>query len=57
MTLKVTDKTGAFSTATVVISVNAAPNAVATANATSGTAPLAVTFNGSASTDADGATR
>ena len=37
--------------------VNAAPTAVATANVTSGTAPLAVTFNGSASTDADGATR
>ena len=34
--------------------VNHAPMAVATANVTSGVAPLAVTFNGAGSTDADG---
>ncbi len=56
VTLKVTDPDGAFSTATVVVKVNAPPKAVATASPTSGTAPLAVTFNGSASTDADGDT-
>ncbi len=54
MTLKVTDTKGASSTATVVIKVNAPPSAVATASVTSGTAPLAVTFNGSASTDPTG---
>ena len=54
VTLKVTDADGAFSTATVVIKVNATPKAMATASATSGTAPLAVTFNGLGSTDADG---
>ena len=54
VTLKVTDPDGAFSTATVVVKVNSSPKAVATASPTSGTAPLAVAFNGSASTDADG---
>ena len=54
VTLKVTDTDGASSNATVVIKVNAAPKAVATASTTSGIAPLAVTFNGTASTDADG---
>ena len=54
VTLKVTDADGAFSTAAVVIKVNAAPKAVATASATSGTAPLAVTFSGLGSTDAEG---
>ena len=56
VTLKVTDPDGAFSTATVVVKVNTPPKAVATADTTAGTAPLAVTFNGSASTDADGDT-
>ena len=37
--------------------LNTAPNAIATASVTSGTAPLAVTFSGPASTDADAATR
>ena len=40
----------------MVITVNGAPKAVATANTTSGTAPLAVTFSGLGSTDADGDT-
>lgn len=51
--LIVTDNHGAKDTAFVNVQVNAnqPPNAVASANVTIGTAPLAVNFTGSASTD------
>jgi PKD repeat protein len=56
--LIVTDNQGAKDTAFVQIQVqvagNQAPKAVATANPTSGTAPLSVQFAGSGSTDSDG---
>ena len=58
-TLTVTDNEGASDTASVTITVtdpavNQPPTAVAAADVTSGTAPLVVSFDGSASTDADG---
>ena len=52
--LTVTDEEGLMDMATITITVsdsNAAPNAVATATPLQGSAPLEVTFNGSASTD------
>ncbi len=56
--LTVTDDGGATDTAAVTVTVtapvNATPSAVATADVTSGGAPLVVTFDGSGSTDADG---
>jgi PKD repeat protein len=60
-TLTVTDSKGLTSSATTPIvvtaataSTNKAPTAIATASPTSGSAPLKVTFDGSASTDEDG---
>ncbi len=55
--LIVTDNLGAKDTAFVAIQVSApnqAPNAIASATPTSGTAPLNVQFTGSSSTDVDG---
>ncbi|MCB8977236.1 MAG: PKD domain-containing protein [Ardenticatenaceae bacterium] len=59
VTLIVTDDDGATDMATVVITVgsgpvNQPPTAVATADVTSGTAPLSVNFIGSGSSDSDG---
>ncbi|KAA3613925.1 MAG: PKD domain-containing protein [Calditrichaeota bacterium] len=58
VTLEVTDNDGATGTATVDFTVGGAanqpPTAVANANPTSGTAPLAVNFTGSGSSDPDG---
>jgi PKD repeat protein len=56
VTLTVTDAGGLTNTASIPIEtinagINQAPNAVATANISSGTLPLAVNFNGSSSTD------
>ena len=60
-TLIVTDNNGKTSTTntpvvvtTPAVATNTPPTAVATTSTISGTAPLAVTFDGSASTDADG---
>jgi PKD repeat protein len=60
-TLIVTDNNGKTSTTntpvvvtTPAVAANTPPTAVATTSSISGTAPLAVTFDGSASTDADG---
>ena len=60
-TLTVTDSKGLTSSTSTpivvtapVVTTNKPPTAVATATATSGIAPLAVTFDGSASTDTDG---
>ena len=57
-TLTVTDNQGATGTATKTITVNAAtnhpPTAWFTATPTTGTAPLAVSFDASASSDSDG---
>jgi len=58
--LTVTDDDGARDTASIVITVNSAPqtnnppNAVITASTTSGNAPLQVNFTGSSSNDSDG---
>jgi glucose/arabinose dehydrogenase/PKD repeat protein len=57
--LRVTDSQSAYDIASLVIHVepgaaNNPPNAVLNASATSGTAPLTVTFDGSASSDPDG---
>ncbi|MDQ2678963.1 MAG: PKD domain-containing protein, partial [Actinomycetota bacterium] len=55
--LTVTDDDGASGTATasiVVAGVNASPTAVISADPTTGKAPLAVAFDGTGSTDADG---
>ncbi len=58
ITLTVTDNEGARSTDQLTVTVdgaaNGAPTAVATVSPTSGIAPLTVTLDGSASTDADG---
>jgi len=58
VTLVVTDDRGATSTATLAINVsldsNLAPTADFSADTVSGTAPLAVSFDGSASSDVDG---
>ena len=60
VTLRITDDDGAFTDATQTIvvgsggSVNQPPTASFTANPTSGSAPLAVSFNSSASSDVDG---
>jgi PKD repeat protein len=58
-TLTVTDDQGATATDTILIvvgdaPVNQPPTAVATADVTSGDAPLAVNFTGSGSSDSDG---
>ena len=57
-TVTVTDDDGATSTASVNIEVsadpNVAPSSVFSADVTSGTAPLAVAFDGSGSSDLDG---
>ncbi len=57
-TVTVTDDDGATATASVNIDVSAdpniAPSSVFSADVTSGTAPLAVSFDGSASSDLDG---
>ena len=54
--LTVTDDNGATATKSIVISstVNVHPTSVANSNTTSGTAPLAVNFDSSGSTDPDG---
>jgi len=52
--VKVTDNNGGFSTYAVPLGVNTPPVAVASANPSTGAAPLGVTFNGSASYDPDG---
>ncbi len=56
--LTVTDNLGASASTTITITAGAAPNkppaASATATPVSGTAPLAVSFDGSASSDPDG---
>ena len=56
LSLKVTDNNGAVATDSTIITVvdNLAPTAAAVAAPTSGKAPLAVSFDGSASTDEDG---
>ena len=53
-TLTVTDNEGGISSDTVAIHANAAPTAAASADVTSGDAPLAVAFTGNTSSDADG---
>lgn len=56
LTLTVTDNNGAVNTESTIISVvdNLAPTAAATATPSTGKVPLAVSFDGSASTDEDG---
>ncbi|HKY14667.1 MAG TPA: PKD domain-containing protein, partial [Microthrixaceae bacterium] len=55
VTLTVTDNLGITDTETVTVTVtNPAPVAAISANVVSGPAPLAVSFNGSASSDANG---
>ena len=51
VTLTVTDAAGLSDTDTLTITVNGAPEAIATADVTSGNAPLTVNFTGSSSTD------